>query len=762
MRRSLLLLACAGCLSVRGEPAAGTAGRSPRGSGTDPGETRAARLLQIERLQRGEIARVLAEARARVRAEPRSPAALYLLGRLLGDPDEQRRLFRSAADRDPSFALARYALGFVDLRARRHASARDHLAAARDLAAEEDRGDVLQPLAQACAAGRDWRAAEEVLREAEVARPGDPGPGLLRSRIAEMRGELPGAHAAAREALDRSNGADRAARRVLDLLHRPGAGAEERASAEIVEKIADGEGPGLMRLRALLLARRGDLGGARAALEAAVRMGEDPAAVASELRLLHVRRGDPRAALAAEEPFAPRDLVCAPENAVRGRYLELHAAGEAWAAAGPLGAEDGAARLRFARAAARAGWLDEAEAALPVLAGDGAVRESALELGRRIQAHRRFVAWLCDEFTEGYISADQGDGPVDLESALRRIGVQSLAVLGRDLATGTRIVRFPLLGEVVDPRPGLAGPLSAYFLEEWNHHILLGRRAGRPPEAVLLRVVSLRLSEEKRLWGRPLRLSVLLGEQDEDLQLRSQREHEGAEVAGAAFADGFYVDLGSVRRAEWEARALLRLPDGRRAALRGLEAPRAGDAGSALALLDDRALPAALRLRAYEEEQPLARGPLAAGLSLAETLAVETHEMAHVADARAFLPLGSHPLDLLALLARSGLSPAGVEVSLEEHAAWASLAHAPSPHAVLAHLASFLPEPESSPPHSAAYVRVLRDLVLHLYDRAEEYPALDRSRVILHQTPRLSPEELRRAAWACARARGWAPREVRD
>ncbi len=757
MRRALLvLLACAGCLSVRGLPATETGGRAPRRGATDSDGVRAARRLQIERLQRGDLAGALAEARARLAADPRSPAALYFLGRLLGDPEEQRRLFRAAADRDASFALARYALGFVDLRARRYASARDHLAAARDLASAEERAEVLPLLAQACAAGRDYPAAEEAIAEAERVSQTEPWPALMRSRMAELRGDVLGTHAAALQALDRSGGADRAARRVLDLLRRRGGDGEERAAAEIVDKLPDAGSPGLSRLRARLLARRGDLSGARAALEAAVRAGEDPAAVASELRLLHVRRGDPRAALAAEEPFAPRDLVCAPENAVRDRYLELYAAGEAWAAAGPV---DDGARLRFAQAAARAGWLDEAEAALPVLAGDMAVRESAVALARRIAAHRRFVAWLRDAFTEGYVASDQGAGPGDLESALWRIGAVSIALLGQDLASGTRIDRFSFLGEVMDPRPSAPGPLSAYFLEEWNHHILIGRRAGRPPEAVLLRVVSLRLSEEKRLWGRPLRLDVLLGEQDDDMQLRSQREHEGAEVAGAAFAGGFYVDLGSVRRAEWEARRLMRLPAATRDALRDLEAPRAADAGSALALFEDRTLQAALRLRAYQDEEGLPAGPLAGGISLAETLAVETHEMAHVADARALLPLGSHPLDLLSLLTRSGLSAEGVETSLEEHAAWASLAHAPAPHAVLAHLVSFLPEPESAPPHSGAYVRVLRDLVLHLYDRADEHPALDRSRVILHQTPRLSAEELRRAAWACARARGFAPRE---
>ena len=119
-------------------------------------------------------------------------------------------------------------------------------------------------------------------------------------------------------------------------------------------------------------------------------------------------------------------------------------------------------------------------------------------------------------------------------------------------------------------------------------------------------------------------------------------------------------------------------------------------------------------------------------------------------------------LEALHELASAGFSLTTVEARLEEHAGWLSLATSPEPHAVLAHLVGFLPDPETSGAHSRAYVRIVRELLAWLHAHRDELPALDPTCALLHQTVRLTPVELRRAARACAIARGFAPEGAAD
>jgi hypothetical protein len=250
------------------------------------------------------------------------------------------------------------------------------------------------------------------------------------------------------------------------------------------------------------------------------------------------------------------------------------------------------------------------------------------------------------------------------------------------------------------------------------------------------------------IWGVPVACDVLYGE---SRALASYREHQGTEIAGAAFHHGYYVELATVRRASLPTAMARAWSEARRRAAAHVEAPLAADAGGPCVLFPDAALRVALRLAGAGSVPPAAGA--VDGVDAAEEASVAAHEAAHVLDARRMLPIAEHPLAVLRWLARAHFSLAAAEARLEEHAYWSALVHGPDPHGVVADLMGFLPEPESGAPHARAAHDLLTALCRWLYRHADAFPALDRRRVMLHQLTRLAPDELRRAAVAAAATR---------
>jgi tetratricopeptide (TPR) repeat protein len=717
-----------------------------------PGDVQAHRLRQDLRIRRGELAAVLGEARHAARTRD-DAASWYLLGRLLPAGDAQRRAFQRASRRDPSFGWGHYGMGIVQYRRRRlgAAAAGLELALERFDAAADPRAreQTLLTLARVRDAMLDADGAAALLQTAEREFPRSPAALLVRASMADRDGDVKQAFALAERALGLPGGAAGAAARLERLLRIHGAPDDFARVGKQLEAHPSPKSGAWQRLAGRVALERGEWAAAHAAYGAALELGVAAPELAAERRLLAVRRGRPRAALEAERTLVPERLALAPSNSRRARHAALYAACDAWAEA----PGDAAAQLTFATTALAAGWIEEGRWVAQQLADaeptPDAVRARAVALLRKLEGYDALIERLRAGLDAGYRAARLGGSPVELEPFLRELGAWAAAHLpapwNRDLSEGTRFIRFGLIGELIDPVPPPPGTppaqisgLQRYFLEEWNHHLLIGRRNGQPPEATLLRVASWDPAARRALWGETVTYGVLHGEAR---ALESLREHQGSEIAGAAFSAGFYVELVAAGGTAHALQRLAALKGEARRRVESIVPPAAEAAGTALALFKDPALQAALLLRGGD-------GGAAAA---AEHDAVHWHELAHVVDARRMLPLTKHPADVLRWLARSGFSLRRAEARLEEHAYWAELAHAADPHAVLASLVGFLPERNGAPPHShAAY-----DLLDTLVRWAWRHGGVDRRRVILHQLLQWPPERLRTAARACAQQRGF-------
>jgi tetratricopeptide (TPR) repeat protein len=717
-----------------------------------PGDVQAHRLRQDLRIRRGELAAVLSEARRAARTRDDAPS-WYLLGRLLPAGEAQRRAFQRASDRDASFGWGHYGMGIVQYRRRRlsAAAAGLELALARfdPAAAPRAREQTLLTLARVRDARLDAAGAVALLEAAEREFPRSPAALLVRASMADRDGNVKQAFALAERALALPGGAAGASARLERLLRIHGTPADYARVRKQLEAHPSPKSGSWQRLIARVALETGDLAYAQAAYGAALELGVAAPELAAERRLLAVRRGRPGSALEAERTLVPDRLALAPGNTRRARHVALYAACDAWAAA----PGDPAARLAFATTALAAGWIEEGRWVAQQLADaeptPDAIRARSVALLRKLEGYDALIERLRAGLDAGYRAARLGGSLVELEPFLRELGGWAAAHLpapwNRDLSAGTRYIRFGLIGELIDPVPSPPGTppaqicgLQRYFLEEWNHHLLIGRRNGQPPEATLLRVASWDPAARRALWGEAVTYGVLHGEAR---ALESLREHQGSEIAGAAFSAGFYVELVS---AGGTAHALQRLAAMEGEARRRAESvapPSVEAAGTAMALFKDPALQAALLLRGGD-------GGAAAA---AEHDAVHWHELAHVVDARRMLPLTKHPADVLRWLARSGFSLRRAEARLEEHAYWAELAHAADPHAVLASLLGFLPERNGAPPHSQAAYDLLDTLVRWAWREG----GVDRRHVVLHQLLHWPPERLRAAARACAQQRGF-------
>jgi hypothetical protein len=263
----------------------------------------------------------------------------------------------------------------------------------------------------------------------------------------------------------------------------------------------------------------------------------------------------------------------------------------------------------------------------------------------------------------------------------------------------------------------------------------------RPVEAYCMREIH-RRPMQARVLGRGLRGTVVVGE-GRDIGARG--ELHGDAVAGAAVHRGYFVNLDVVR--EW-ARAIellaRRFPAGERAAILADPLPPC-EVGERDALGDSLGVEHKLALRALErsEEDLLER--------LFEIISV--HERAHLADAAEFLPLGDHPLRVLAFLLSEGFSPAAVEARLEQRAELVALAGAREADLVLAHVVEYGIGGHPGA-HARGFRRILERFVAYLDAHLEEFPGLAPDRSLLQQLHRLSNAEIRAVAAVLAREEG--------
>lgn len=153
----LLLAAALPAAAEEGEPA-DLAGRMRR---------------QDALVEGGRAGEALAEARARVQREPRSPEALYLLGRLLGNTgklEEARARFEGALELDINYAPAWRGMALVHLRKKEYETASREARRAFDIAPDAE-SRVL--LVQCLLEKGDRAGAHRLLQEELAARPGD-------------------------------------------------------------------------------------------------------------------------------------------------------------------------------------------------------------------------------------------------------------------------------------------------------------------------------------------------------------------------------------------------------------------------------------------------------------------------------------------------------------------------------------------------------------------------------------------------------------
>ena len=135
------------------------------------------------------------------------------------------------------------------------------------------------------------------------------------------------------------------------------------------------------------------------------------------------------------------------------------------------------------------------------------------------------------------------------------------------------------------------------------------------------------------------------------------------------------------------------------------------------------------------------------------------HEEGHLCDRGRMLPLASHWLRAMGLVARAGFTPQGIAERLEYRAQLVALCEAPDPRmAWVDVLSAGESETQGLTPHAGAYRRLLVDLI-EVLDRQSErrpadFPGLDRGFVLAHQLHALAPDSLRRVAIALAKREG--------
>jgi hypothetical protein len=754
--------------------------------------------------------------RAHLAEFPDDARSLYLLGRLEGPRGAAR--FERAVEVAPDFAWGHHGLAWsAAQRGNLGAAARHQRLALARARGSAERSLFTAALARLLAAGDRSQEALELLVQR-----------LAASEISAVdRVELAVQAAQIELGLlfrpEHVRGWERALAllREHDLTDR-----EVESLVGMLRVFRTADGPGSLEIQQALGARRGK---ARDRLRAELMLEGRPTPLA--LGLLRRSRGasDPgadggpllRAARFAAGQFEAAveewlaDLpaqVLLPDGMPRDRGLQ-----DVVSAARALTAPPDASSLtRLGEALLAAGWFREARSVAAALAAEDL--DLGLELEDRagagqamVEGLRRLMNGLDRPEREGGRLAstaagariDPADltaidsGPVkaldDLLEAMAPLVANAQRLLGGEVdrariaeqLQASPRMRYGAIGTLVHPGPnfsraderdglgprGAPVPGLAALCARLGRFGLFGKLAGEgAPDGVLLQRVSVDW-REGRLLGSPWSGTVVLCE-GTDVPPRAARR--GANIAGAALHEGYWLDIDALRgdRDAWAAveREFLEPARGERLSraleARGLELSAHGTQARRAERRDvDMLLGQAERLRlAVLRDRRAALVADAArpsgGLVPLEELVHVTglHEEAHLCDRARFLPISRRLGQVMGLLLSAGFSPSGVARKLEYRAELVALAAAEDPRVVLVSILASVEAGGSATPHAAGYRELLADFVAtldrDLAARPQRWPTLDPERTLIHQVHTLGPEDVRRVALLLAARQG--------
>ncbi|MCU0724814.1 MAG: hypothetical protein MUE73_03335 [Planctomycetes bacterium] len=653
------------------------------------------RLRQVLRARDGEDWRLFEEARSALAAASRDPAASYLLARVIPDRAEQARRFRECLEEDPSFFHGAFGLGVAELSLGRPGAAVEH--AERALAIRPGDPDGLGLLASARAAanpreGEDAWAA--VLEDA----PDWPAVALGAARFFGGRGDGQRAAAALLAALRASPGAVPLAASLVRVVR--GGGVREETLRE-ASALAGTSAAGRV-LSATVERGLGVPGGALSELDAALSAGASEVLLGPEFFAAAVLAGDFARAERTWRASLPT-MVLTDGNLRREAVEELGLA-LLEAAAEP---DRGAVLGRLGRALSGAGYADlAAPVAASALARDPGNRELALLAGETA-AWLRFLSAVRERVERGYRRESREEGREDLSELLEAVRGDSRRLLGRDMLADLTDLSVPLAGRL----------LRSDRSEEWLSRgmlLVLGQRAGGPPEAKLLRIMAV---FRGRRSGDAVH-DLVVGE---DAGLGAFAEREGRRIGGFTLPGFVTVDT--------EGAMLWAVEVGRR---------RGGATGGGF-------WPASPAYRASlwypgPALRDLARGCRQGDLDAA-LAHVLTHEEGHLVDIERFHPVLRKLPAVLLELAWRGFSARAIEEGLEERAETHALARGPDARLGLLQTLAEATGPGGTA-HRAAYRRIVTELIGEILEHPERYPSVDPRYNVVQQLGRLTDAEL--------------------
>ncbi|TAJ23480.1 MAG: hypothetical protein EPO68_03045 [Planctomycetota bacterium] len=742
-----------------------------------------ARARQDEQRRAAGALTAYAHALAAWSARPDDARAAYLCARIEGAGG--RALFEHAAELDaasfwPWHGLAQLALG-RGARAEAQRLERRALARAR---CDYERLLAYDTLARALDPQRHDRDArdlfEEVAQELGDALPAQRARGeMLRART-QLQATDPGARDLAwRDARDLLLGERLSARDQAELF---GAAAQS----------AVGDAERVNQLRAIH---------ARwpATLRRAVEVQPDARGEATPLehRRASFARGSPVAPLAAYLDALPArvratclDGAAALDAARRYEASRTSAAGGTAAASGDAATGGDAARA-LSQSLLRLGWHAEALAFAQSLAPSQPLLAAALELrARSALALESDVVTAYSVLDPGPASEAAGPrGPeVSIARVLRLVDGAARAWwpgLDQERAVpdvlGSPRRGFGALGELVHPGPwydagderagrGSAGTAVdglARLAASVGRFALLGRMLVVGTDGCWMARVGAQRERGEQFGTRWSGTTVFC----DGAAFGIRPARTGAEIAGLAVHEGYWVDLGALR--DWALRIDREIERARAQSGRALVLPPRGAHRESRRALGSksgagtRADPGAVRApwlgesrrvrAAWAADQQRAASQTSTLEHLLE--AVSRHEEAHLCDRARLWPPWRQPRRALEFLVAAGFTPGGVQRQLELRAELSALCIVDDPRFVLASLLELAEQGDDGrTAHAHAYDELARALVAELESalaRPDGRPAaVDPALEPQWQLHRLAPEELRALALSLARRNG--------
>ena len=643
----------------------------------------AQRLRQDILRRRGRLGLLLWESEEALQQQPGDPVALYLLGRIAPSTAERLDLFARVVRINPKLFWGWLGLAYalrasdparsLEIYGQLYEASGRHLLAAvayaaalRQLGMSEMALEVYGDLREGPDAPGigDLGMAETYLLENE---PGKAWQPLLNS--VRRRPFDPGVKRLVADMLSRGMSPEQLSE-LLDLL------------VQDPERLEQFRSDGGERLLASLNLQAGRLQAARSVLERDGKSRQEEVETRRMWRQLLLETGDLTEFLRVLREDFPEEFLEDETNQVRGLWLQL--LDGPWAGKrDPLFTVE--MSMALVRSLLEAGLIREAG----VVASMASRRHRNRELARlRNQVGRveAFEGSLKRTLYGGYLVG--GEGP-DLAAVLEELRRVSVEVLGEDVVGEPEVFHVPLVGDLLNP---FSEGLGTWFAR-YNRHLILGKRAGRPVEGMLLTRLSVRDLEPVDELPLPARCLEVVGE---DREIHTLSGVSGGDLAGVALLNHYVVDMDQVRA--WAAN----LEDRRRIA-----------AEDHLALMAD---PLPMRVQALDPVDAHWRLTVLAPVADDDLVAavldmIRWHERAHLVDSFYYLPVESNLFRNLGLLLGNGFSAMAIEAEMEARAEAATLALSPHTHLVLAHIAHFLEPQDPGSPHALGFRRLAERLI---------------------------------------------------